>query len=102
MNKKYKLTDETIEVYGRVLHRIEALCNFGDVTKGSLGGFIESEANLSQDGNAWVLGDAKVFDRAKVYGDAWVFDGAEAYGDAWVFGNAKVFGKAKVFDGAEV
>lgn len=36
-NKKYKLTDEKIEVYGRTLYRIEALMSFGDVKRRSVG-----------------------------------------------------------------
>ena len=43
--KKYKLTDETIQVGGHTLHRIEALSYFSDVYKGDKGGFVESEDN---------------------------------------------------------
>lgn len=80
MEKKYKLTGETIEFLGRTLHRIEALRDFTTsdgaiVYKGEKGGWVESENNLSHDGNAWVYGNALV------YGDAWV------YGDARVYGN---------------
>ena len=56
--KKYELTDETIEVYGTALHRIKALKDFGNVKKGELGGYVESEHNLSQEGNCWVCGNA--------------------------------------------
>lgn len=87
---KYKLTDETKEVYGITLHRIEALRDFGGVKKGDKGGFVEKEANLSQDGNAWVGGNAEV------YGDARVFGNARVSGDAWVYGNALVCGDADI------
>ena len=50
MKKKYKLTDETINVCGKKLCRIEALKDFGDVKKGDKGGFIEDEHNLSHAG----------------------------------------------------
>ena len=43
MEKKYRLTDETINVDGRILHRIEALKDFGNVKKGDKGGFVEKE-----------------------------------------------------------
>ena len=102
MGKKYELTEETKEFYGRTLHRIKALKNFGDVEVGDLGGYIESESNLIQEGCAWVYGDAMVFDNAKVCGDAMVFDNAKVYGDAMVFDNAKVCGDAMVFDNAMV
>lgn len=55
---KYKITDETITHFGRTLHRIEALQDFGDVKAGGKGGYVEREINLSQSGNCWVSGDA--------------------------------------------
>lgn len=66
--KKYQLTDETLVVDGRTLHRIRALKSFGDVIAGELGGWIESEKNLSHGGNAWVYGNAQVFGNARVCG----------------------------------
>ena len=100
--KKYKLTDETIQVGGHTLHRIEALKDFGNVKKGDKGGFIEKENNLSQDGDCWVYNNAKVCDKARVFGEAMIFNDAVVCGDAEVRGNARVFGKARVFDDAEV
>lgn len=100
--KKYKLTDETIQVSGHTLHRIEALKDFGNVKKGDKGGFIEKENNLSQDGDCWVYNNAKVCDKARVFGEAMIFNDAVVCGDAEVRGNARVFGKARVFDDAEV
>lgn len=49
--KKYELTDETKVEHGVTLHRIRALVDivrYG-VKAGDLGGWIESEANLSQE-----------------------------------------------------
>ena len=61
MNKKYELVlDDTIELFGRKLFRIRAKISFGVVKEGELGGYIESEKNLSHSGNAWVSGDAEV------------------------------------------
>lgn len=80
--KKYELTDETIEVYGTALHRIKALKDFGNVKKGELGGYVESERNLSQEGNCWVYGDAEVCGNAWVCGNAKVYDNAEVCGNA--------------------
>ena len=76
--EKYRLTDEKIIVGCRTLYRIQALRDFGNVKEGDIGGYIESEKNLSQDGNAWVSGNA------------WV------YGDAWVYGNARVSDDADI------
>ena len=68
--KKYRLTEETTKVGNRPLYRIQALRDFGNVKEGELGGYIESEKNLSQDGDAWVYGDACVYGDARVYGNA--------------------------------
>lgn len=43
MEKKYILTEKTKEYNGHTLHRIQAIKDFGDVKKGDLGGWIESE-----------------------------------------------------------
>ena len=87
---KYRLTDETKEYYGRILHRIEAVETFGSVEAGEKGGWIEKEANLSQEGLSWVSGDAWVSGNARVYGNAWVCDNVQVYGDALVYGNAQI------------
>ena len=120
MEKKYKLTEETINVNGRTLHRIEALKDFNDVKKGDKGGFIENESNLSQSDDCWVYGSARVynnavvygnaqvynyanvFEYAEVYGDAVVCDEAKVYGDAWVYGTAEVYGNARIYGNAEI
>ena len=59
-------------VFGTKLFRIRALVEFGTVKAGDLGGYIEKEENLDQDGDAWVCGNAKVYGDAKVDGAAWV------------------------------
>lgn len=76
--QKYELTEETIQVYGKNLYKIRALKDIGEnVKKGDLGGFVESEDNLSQEGNCWVSGNAEVYGDARVFGDAWVSGNAE-------------------------
>ena len=81
--KKYKLTDEYITIDDRKLYRIEALKDFGWVRKGDKGGFVESEDNLSQEGDCWIFDDARVF------------------GNAIVSGNARVCGDARVVNNAD-
>ena len=73
---KYELTKETVPWMGRTLYRIRATASFGIVIKGELGGFIESDKNLSIAGDAWVYGNAQV------WGDAQVCGNAQVYGDA--------------------
>ncbi len=110
---KYELTEK--KTIGKTtFYRIRALKDFSNVKAGDLGGWIESERNLSQNGDAWVFGnawvygnaqvsgnarvcdDAQVFGNAWVCGDAQVYDNAQVCGDAWVSGNARVFGNARV------
>ena len=94
--KKYELTSETKVINGVELHRIKALKSFGNIKEGDLGGWIESEKNLSQDGDAWVGGNAKVC------GNAWVGYNARVDRDATVRGNATVSGNAKVRGNATI
>ena len=88
MEKKYKLTEETLEIYGHVLHRIMALRDFGNARKGDIGGWIENENNLSHNDNCWIYDDANVYGSAKISENARVFSDARVFGDALVFGNA--------------
>ncbi|WP_219349854.1 hypothetical protein, partial [Helicobacter sp. 13S00482-2] len=45
----------------RTLYRIKALRDFYDVKKDDLGGYIESENNLSHEGDCWVYDDSMVY-----------------------------------------
>lgn len=104
--RKYKLTDETIQITRKgkevILHRIEALQNFADVKAGDKGGYVESEKNLSHNGDCWIFGNALVYDSARIFGNALVYDNAEVYGNAWIYGSAHVFGDAEVYGNALV
>lgn len=94
--KKYELTGQKIRHAGRVLYRIRAVRAFGDVSAGELGGYVESERNLSHDGLAWVSGDARVYGHARVSGDARVSSAACVYGAARLSGTVHVSGAAHV------
>lgn len=100
--KKYELISETKYFLGKTLYRIKALISFGDVKIGDIGGFVESDKNLSHDGNAWVYDDARVWGNARVYGNAQVYGNARVYDDAWVWGDARVCGDAQVYGNAQV
>jgi carbonic anhydrase/acetyltransferase-like protein (isoleucine patch superfamily) len=107
-DKKYILTQDTILRYGKTLYRIKALKDFGDVKVGELGGYIETENNLSHNGNCWVSDSAQISDNAQVYGDARVYDNAlvsdyaRVSGNAWVSDNARISGSAQVYNNAHV
>ena len=94
--KKYEFTGETKEFYGHTLHRIRRLSD------GLAGGWIESEACLSQDGACFVFDSAQVYGSALVSGNAWVRDNARVCGNARVQDNAQVRDSAQVSDSARV
>ena len=117
--KKYELTNKTLRWNGHVLHRIRALKNFGHyyenmVKAGDLGGWIESEDNLSHGRDCWVYNNAKVYGNAKVYHDAIVENTAEVYENAEVchlavvrdrarvHGDARLSARAEVFGDADI
>ena len=95
---KYELTTKTVKYFGETLYRIRALKDIPPhgVKKGDLGGFVESEKNLSQDGDCWISGNAIVFRDALVSENALVYEYAMVHGNAQVLGNARVYGNAEV------
>ena len=84
MEKKYILTEEAKEVGGHILHRIQAMRDFGGVQKGNLGGWVESEENLSHDGDCWIFGNGEVYGNGKVSDDGWVFGNAKIGFNAYI------------------
>lgn len=102
MEKKYKLTDETIKIDGHILHRIQASKDFNDVKKGDLGGFIEKEENLSHYGTCWIYDDACVYENAKVTDDAHVCVNAKVRENACIYDKAIISGFAKICGQATV
>ncbi|EPU42999.1 hypothetical protein SAG0176_01900 [Streptococcus agalactiae LDS 623] len=81
--KKYELLkDDTIEVAGKTLFRIRALKDFGSVEKGDIGGYVESEENLSNFGNAWVEDNARISGNVRISENAWIS------GNVWITGDA--------------
>ena len=102
-DKKYELLkDDCIKLRGVKLYKIRALKDFKGILKGTIGGYIEKEDNLSQEDNCWVFQDAEVHGNARVYGNAAVFENAAVCESAVVCGNTTVFGKAEVYGKAEV
>ncbi|QEE08866.1 phage related protein [Bartonella kosoyi] len=106
MQKKFALTNETRVFNHKTLYRIKALKDFSDVKAGQLGGFIESEDNLSHDGNCWVYDNALVLNPAHIYENAKVFNNAiimgTVYGNAKLSGNARIYSNAVVYDHAVI
>ena len=75
------ISDGEMSIVEIKLYRIQALKTFTKsggynpvVHVGELGGYVESEANLSQEGNCWLFDKARVKDGGKVLDDAIVYD----------------------------
>lgn len=107
MEKKYLLRKDLVKTFRkRTLYRIEALRDFSDVKKGDLGGWIQSEDNLSHEGNCWVDANSRVLDHAQVKEDAAVrssiislnavIEGTSAVMDSDVRGTAVISGNSFV------
>ncbi len=81
-NQKYEITDMAHEEYP-FLHRIRALRDIcGEIRAGDIGGFVESESNLSAE-----PGDC-----------AWIFDDAIACGSAYVSKGSVMGGHSRAED----
>ena len=116
VGKKYELTDirQSVSISGESLYRIKALKEFVNeatgvvIEKGQLGGFVQSESNLSQDGTCWIDDNARVFNNAKVTDNAYigdeaminknveVTDNAVVKESVWITQNAKIKDKAYI------
>ena len=101
MNNKFTFTDEFITRYNSngvntYLWRIQR------TSDGKLGGFIESEYNLSLVGSCWVDDNAIVMDKATVCDYAVVCDNAVISGNSNVSGNAVISEYAQLTDSATV
>lgn len=100
--KKYEFTGEVMEWQGHTLHRIRVLASFARDDAGQVGGWIESEENLSHEGHAWVADNAKVFGKARIFDNAAIYGDAQVSGHAQVFEDARIGGKARVCDSAMI
>lgn len=101
---KFRLTTDTTTYEGQTLFRIQALRDIPRyaVKKGDMGGWVNSEKRLSQKGDAWIGGNAMVYNGAFVSGDAYIGDGAMAYHECKISGNARVLNDAMVYGKARV
>jgi carbonic anhydrase/acetyltransferase-like protein (isoleucine patch superfamily) len=96
------------------LWQIRALRDFSDVKAGQAGGWVENEANLSQQGDCWiydsqsyVFGGSDVTDAARIRGASTLCHQAHVAGNAVVensliSGECFVRDKARVLNGSQV
>lgn len=102
MSKFELLKEDSIKFCGFVLYRIRALKDFGTIKSGDLGGYIEKENNLSQDGQAWLFGNSRAFGNSRVFNNALVYSDAIIYGRAWVFGDSRIYGNAIIYGDSRI
>ena len=118
--KKFKLDYSSSTTYqGRTLYRIKALKTFtttsGDIIhKGDLGGYVQSEANLDQNGASWIfkgtmaIDNSRVLNDAQLHHDAIIKDKAviecraSAHNNVTIAGHAHVSGQAVVTRNAQI
>lgn len=99
-NQKYEITDITHEKYP-FLHRIRALRDIGsEVKAGDLGGFVESESNLSFEpgDDAWIFDEAIACNNAYVDQGAFLRENAVACENAYISHGALLSGHARAED----
>ena len=104
INAKYEITDIAHEKYP-FLHRIRALRDIGrEVKAGDLGGFVESESNLSfeEGDDAWIYDDAVACDRSYVNKQAQLRDKAMIHNTAYISEGARMSGESKAEDDSYV
>lgn len=108
--RKYELTDETMQVARISLRRIRAVRDFGDVKAGDLGGWVSSDgavvggrttrrASLDHDGDCWLYDESKAFGGGRVCGDGKLHDQSEVIGDGGLVGGTAVVRDRVVVDG---
>ncbi len=120
MEFKYAFTGEQKKYKGTTLKQIVAAKDFGEIKAGTIGGWVKSVNNLSQEGNCWVGENAQVWGNAYVGGNATVRDHAQITGSAIVCDEARVldyaivahhskvcdqaivYGKAQVLNGSTI
>lgn len=106
--KKYVKTKKKMFFMDRDVYQIKALVDIPaiGVKAGDLGGYIESEYNLSQKGFCWIfpnavaMGRAQVSENATLDEHAVLRDFAKAYGNASVGGAVHMVEKSEIFDNA--
>ena len=101
--KKYKLIESSRAwQYSRPIYRIQALRDFSDVKKGDLGGFVESEGNLSQEGDCWIYDMAQAMENSRVEDDACLRDCSKMYGSSLLKDKAQLQGCARMIQYASL
>lgn len=105
--KKYELilNDRMKVEYGDnyfTLYRIRALRDFGNVKTGDLGGYVQSEHNLSHEGESWIYDEALVFHEAKILDNTKILDDVQICGKAHISGNTIISNYVKIHNNVRI
>ena len=101
-NRKYEMTNITMEFEGRTLYRIRALKDFSNVEKGELGGWIQTEDNLSQEGDCWIYNNAKCIDNARMYDNSCMYDNSEMRGNSKMHNYSEMHDNSRMCGSSEI
>lgn len=101
-NKKYKFTHNSVMYGDKRLYQIVALKSFGSVLEGDTGGYIQSEKNLSHEGNCWVADNAVVFDNARIEDNAYIGGNAAIGGTSLIYGDTFLIGRMALMSDADI
>jgi carbonic anhydrase/acetyltransferase-like protein (isoleucine patch superfamily) len=99
MNKKYEMIPD--EETG--LYRIKALRDIPWITEGrsvhtgDIGGFVETEKNLSHEGSCWIFDNARAIGYSKIKDDARILHDAIVEGQSTVNGHSIIMNKAHIY-----
>ena len=112
MDKKYELVKEdSIEFNGRTLYRIRALKDFtnkqctgsiNEIKVGDLGGYVQSEENLSQNGQCWIFDNAAVYDNGMICDNAIICDNAKIHNNVKIGGDVEIYRNAEIDDNVKI
>jgi tetrahydrodipicolinate N-succinyltransferase len=105
--QRYEIINQFITFEGDKLAQIRALIDFvnpvwGKIKAGTLGGFIRSSENLSQNGTAWVCYSCDIIKTTPRVLYGLVADNAVVGGNAIVRVNAKIADNAQVLENATI
>lgn len=99
-NIKYEILEkDTLQLDGYTLYRIKATRDFGDIKKGTIGGYICDYTNLSP----FITDSCWVYDNAKVYGYSQITDNVKIYDNSivknsYVNDNVIIKNNSKIID----
>ena len=99
---KYEITNIEMNWNGHILHRIESLKDFTlingkEIHKGDLGGWVENENNLSQEGLCWIYEECKMYENARRSGNSIGHENSQQFGCSQQYENSQQYGASQQY-----